>query len=81
MLSNWQDRISINPNVCHGKACIRGTRIMVSIILDNLAAGVRDEQILRSYSSLTAEDIDAALGYAAELARERTVSLPLELAA
>ena len=46
MLSNWQDRVSINPNVCHGKACIRGTRIMVSIILDNLAAGVSDEEIL-----------------------------------
>jgi len=81
MINNWQDRISINPNVCHGKACIRGTRIMVSIILDNLAAGVSDEEILRSYSSLTPEDIDAALGYAAELARERTVSLPLEMVA
>ena len=65
MLNNWQDRISINPNMCHGKACIRGTRIMVLIILDNLAAGVSDEEILRSYSSLTPEDIDAALGYAA----------------
>jgi len=79
MINNWQDRISINPNVCHGKACIRGTRIMVSIILDNLAAGVSDEEILRSYSSLAPEDIDATLGYAAELARERTVSLPLEM--
>ncbi|MGH7598986.1 MAG: DUF433 domain-containing protein [bacterium] len=65
MINNWQDRISINPNVCHGKACIRGTRIMVSIILDNLAAGVSEEEILRSYPSLTPEDIDAALGYAA----------------
>jgi len=65
MINNWQDRISINPSVCHGKACIRGTRIMVSIILDNLAAGVSQGEILRSYSSLTPEDIDAALGYAA----------------
>ena len=80
MLNNWQDRISINPNVCHGKACIRGTRIMVSIILDNLAAEMSDEEILRSYSSLTPEDIDAALGYAAELTRELAVSLPLEMA-
>jgi uncharacterized protein (DUF433 family) len=78
MINNWQDRISINPNVCHGKACIRGTRIMVSLILDNLAAGVSEEEILRSYPSLTLEDINAALGYAAELARERAVSLPLE---
>jgi len=79
MALNWQDRISINPNVCHGKACIRGTRIMVSIILDNLAAGISEEEILLSYPSLTSEDIDAALDYAAEFARERTVSLPLEM--
>lgn len=65
MTDNWQDRISINPNVCHGKACIRGTRIMVSVILDNLAAGVSQEEILRSYSSLTSKDIDAAMAYAA----------------
>jgi uncharacterized protein (DUF433 family) len=64
MINNWQERISVNPNVCHGKACIRGTRIMVSIILDNLAAGVSEEEILRSYPSLTPEDIDAVLGYA-----------------
>jgi uncharacterized protein (DUF433 family) len=67
MINNWQERISINPNVCHGKTCIRGTRIMVSIILDNLAAGVNEAEILRSYPSLTPEDIDAALGYAARL--------------
>jgi len=65
MTDNWQDRISINPNVCHGKACIRGTRIMVSVILDNLAAGVSEEEILRSYSSLTSEDINAAMVCAA----------------
>jgi len=78
-MEEWHDRISINPNVCHGKACIRGTRIMVSVILDNLAAGVNEDEILRSYSSLSPEDIDAALNYAAELARERAVPLPLEL--
>ena len=76
----WQERISINPKICHGKACIRGTRIMVSVILDNLAAGVSREEILKSYSALTSEDIDAALFYAAESARERFVSLPLEMA-
>lgn len=76
----WQERISINPNVCHGKACIRGTRIMVSIILDNLAARVSREEILKSYSTLTSEDIDAALSYAAEIAHERIVPLPLEMA-
>jgi uncharacterized protein (DUF433 family) len=62
--------------VCHGKACIKGTRIMVSIILDNLAEGVSQEEILKSYPSLTPEDIQAAVAYAAELARERIVSVP-----
>lgn len=75
---DWQDRISVNPLVCHGKACIRGTRIMVSVILDNLAAGVPQGELLKSYPSLTEFDIQAALSYAAELAREGTADLPLE---
>lgn len=74
----WQGRISINPLVCHGKACIRGTRVMVSVILDNLAAGVPNAELLRSYPSLQESDIQAALAYAAELAREGTAGLPLE---
>jgi uncharacterized protein (DUF433 family) len=72
---NWQDHISVDPQVCHGKACINGTRVMVSVILDNLAAGVSREEILESYPSLASEDIEAALAYAAELARERVVPL------
>ncbi|MGD0359867.1 MAG: DUF433 domain-containing protein [Bryobacteraceae bacterium] len=74
----WQERISINPQVCHGKACIRGTRVMISVILDNLAAGVPREELLESYPSLQAADIQAALAYAAELTREGTAGLPLE---
>ena len=74
----WQERVSIDPLVCHGKACIRGTRVMVSVILDNLAAGVPHEELLRSYPSLHESDIQAALAYAAELAREGTAGLPLE---
>jgi len=62
--------------ICHGRACIKGTRIMVSVILDNLAAGVKPEDIVRSYPPLTLEDINAALGYATELARERVVPVP-----
>lgn len=58
---NWQDRITANPSVCHGKACIKGTRIMVSVILDNLVAGQTPEQITASYPSLRAEDIAAAM--------------------
>ena len=73
------ERIGVNPNLCHGKACIKGTRIMVSTILDNLAAGVSNNEILTSYPALTREDIYAAIAYAAELAHERAI--PLELAA
>ncbi len=68
------ERISIDPQICHGKACIRGTRIMVSVILDNLAASVPVEEILDSYPGLEREDIRAAIAYAAELARERVVT-------
>ena len=73
---NWQEYITVDPNVCHGKACIKGTRIMVSVILDNLAAGLSPDEILRSYPSLTREAVQAAITYAAELARERIVPIP-----
>jgi uncharacterized protein (DUF433 family) len=74
----WRERIALDPLVCHGKACIRGTRVLVSAIMDNLAAGVDRHEILASYPALTNSDIDAALGYAAELTREGTIALPLE---
>ena len=70
---NWKDRITIDPNICHGKPCIKGTRIIVSVILDNLANGMKEEDILRSYPSLTSEDIQAAIAYAAELSHERLI--------
>ena len=72
---NWQDRITVDPRVCHGKACIRGTRVMVSVVLDNLAASIPPEEILRSYPTLRAEDVQAAIAYAADLARERVIPL------
>ena len=71
----WQERIAVDPLVCHGKACVRGTRIMVSVVLDNLAAGLSRGEILASYPSLADEDIDGCIAYAAELARERVVPL------
>jgi uncharacterized protein (DUF433 family) len=71
---DWRARITTDPNVCHGKACIAGTRIMVSVVLDNLAAGADVAEILRLYPSLRAEDVAAAIAYAAELVRERHVS-------
>lgn len=72
----WRDHISVDPNICHGKACIKGTRVMVSVILDNLASGQSVAEILKSYPSLSAEDIQATLNYAAELARDQYLVLP-----
>ncbi len=77
-MAQWRERIRVNPAVCHGRACIRGTRVMVSVILDNVAAGIPRADLLRSYPSITDAEIDAALSYAAELTREGTVELPLE---
>ena len=71
----WQDFITADPAVCHGKACIAGTRIMVSVVLDNLAAGLTPEEIVRSYPTLSRQAVQAAMSYAAELARERLVVL------
>lgn len=69
-------RISTDPNICFGKPCIRGTRIWVSLIVENLAAGVTEQELLEAYPQLKAEDIRAALAYAAELTRERIIPLP-----
>jgi uncharacterized protein (DUF433 family) len=77
-MQDWRQRISVNPAICHGRACIRGTRVMVSVLIDNLAAGIPRDEILRSYPSITEADLQAALAYAAELAREGSVDLPLE---
>jgi uncharacterized protein (DUF433 family) len=72
----WQDYIMVDPGVCHGKACIKGTRIMVSVVLDNLAAGLPANEILESYPSLSLEAVQAAIAYAAELTRERIIEIP-----
>ena len=71
-------RISVDPNVCFGRPCIKGTRIWVSLIVDNLAAGVNESEILAAYPQLKPEDIRAALTYAAEMTRERIIPIPLE---
>jgi uncharacterized protein (DUF433 family) len=72
---DWTSHITVDPLVCHGKACITGTRIMVSVVLDHLAMGQTPDQIIVSYPSLTHEAIQAALAYAADLARERVFPL------
>src|SRR5207245_2003235 len=79
-VKDWRERISIDPNVCHGKPCIKGTRIWVSLIVDNLAAGSTAEEIIEAYPSLAKEDIKAALAYAAEMTRERYVNVPIKQA-
>jgi uncharacterized protein (DUF433 family) len=71
-------RISINPNICFGKPCIRGHRIWVSLILDLLASGVGFSELLLDYPQLQIEDIYACLAYGAEMSRERYVEIPLE---
>jgi uncharacterized protein (DUF433 family) len=71
----WRDRVVSDPLVYHGQVCIRGTRIPVSVVLDNLAAGFAPEAVVASYPSLRLEDVHAAIQYAAELARERLIPL------
>ncbi|MCD6289537.1 MAG: DUF433 domain-containing protein [Anaerolineae bacterium] len=73
---DWREYITTDPAICHGKACIKGTRIPVSVVLDNLAAGLTYEEIMQSYPALTREAIQAAIAYAADLANERIVALP-----
>ena len=65
VLMDWRDRITVDPTVCHGKACIRGTRVMVSVILDNLAAGETADAVARAFR-IELDDIMAALHYAVE---------------
>jgi len=73
------ERISIDPNVCFGKPCIRGTRIWVSLILDLLAGGMSVQRILAEYPQLEEVDIRAAIAYGAEMSRERYVEMPREI--
>ncbi|MGH7139821.1 MAG: DUF433 domain-containing protein [Pirellulales bacterium] len=66
-------RISVDPQVCFGRPCIRGTRIWVSLVVDNLADGVSEAELMSAYPQLQPEDIRAALAYAAEMTRERVI--------
>jgi len=74
---DWRDRISINTNVCHGRPCIKGTRIWVSLILDFLASGDSIEGVLAAYPHLTREDVQACIAYGAEASRERFIPIPM----
>lgn len=72
---DWREYISSDPMICHGRACITGTRVMVTVILDNLAGGHSAEEIIISYPSVSREAVQASLLYAAELAKERILPL------
>lgn len=71
----WKKRIRIDPSIARGRACVDGTRITVSSVLDNLAEGLSAEEIVRSYPPLTMEDVQACIAYAACLAHEEVVAL------
>jgi uncharacterized protein (DUF433 family) len=71
-------RISINPNICFGKPCIKGHRIWVSLILDFLASGMTIPELLEDYPQLQTEDIYACIAYGAEMSRDRYIDIPLE---
>ena len=71
------DRISIDPRVCGGRPCIKGTRIWVSLILDFLADGMSEAELLTDYPQLTHDDVLAAIAYGAEMTRERIIPIPL----
>jgi uncharacterized protein (DUF433 family) len=73
---DWKSLITADSKIMHGTVCFRGTRIPVSVVLDNLAAGESAGTILQEYPTLKPEHIPAAIGYAAELARERIVQVP-----
>ena len=70
---NLLQRISVDPNICHGKPCIRGHRVWVSLVLDLLADGLTHEQVLAEYPGLELDDIRACMAYASEMTRERVV--------
>ncbi len=72
------DRISVNPNICFGKPCIKGTRIWVSLILDLLASGMTIKEIFNEYPQIIEEDIRACIAYGAEMSREKFVDVQIE---
>jgi uncharacterized protein (DUF433 family) len=76
VIMDWRNFITVDPTVHHGKACITGTRIPVAVILDNLASGIGEQEIMASYPPLDVQAIHAAIAYAAELAREEVIVLP-----
>jgi uncharacterized protein (DUF433 family) len=79
-MADLLDRVSIDPSVCGGRPCIRGTRIWVSLILDMLAGGMSEADLRAEYPELTREDVLAAIAYGAEASRERVIPIAVERA-
>jgi uncharacterized protein (DUF433 family) len=77
-MANLLDRISVDPAVCGGKPCIKGTRLWVSLVLDLLASGMSEAELRTEYPQLTRDDVLAAIAYGAEAARERVIPVPVE---
>ena len=78
MTADWKEQIASKVSICHGKVCIKNTRVMVSVILDCIAEGMTEEAILKEYPSLKKGDVSIALQYAASLARGETIPLKVE---
>lgn len=76
---DWRQYFTRDPNVCHGQLCAKGTRVLITNILDSLAEGAGRDQVLASYPSLRAEHVEAAIAYAADLAREESLLPVTEL--
>jgi uncharacterized protein (DUF433 family) len=76
-MNNLLDRISIDPNICFGKPCVKGTRIWVSLVLDFLANGMSIKEIIEEYPQLQDEDIRACIAYGSEMSRERFVEIKM----
>ena len=75
---DWKSRISIKSSVCHGRPCVKGTRIWVSLILDLLASGNTIDEIQNEYPQIQKEDIQACIAYGAEAAREHFIQVAVE---
>jgi uncharacterized protein (DUF433 family) len=74
---NWRNHISTDAKVCHGQPCVAGTRILVTVVLDNLAEGIPADELITSYPGLTPENIQACIAYAADLTREQAPTVPV----
>jgi len=73
---NWREHIVVDPAILHGQACFKGTRVPVTVVLDNLAAGVSEQELRADYPTLPSNAVAAAIAYAAELAKEQVLDLP-----